>query len=59
MNAMSSMGGVAGQMGQSVSQYWHRHIADSVWIRLFVYLLGALAILFQGKHVFKFEVLHV
>ena len=46
MNAAASG---ASAMAGSVSQYWSRNIADSVWLRLFVYLLGALAILFQSK----------
>ncbi|KIY00100.1 uncharacterized protein Z520_03785 [Fonsecaea multimorphosa CBS 102226] len=48
MNSVSSMGAGMSSMGSGMSQYWKKNIADSVWLRLFVYLLAALAILFQA-----------
>ncbi|OCT45873.1 hypothetical protein CLCR_00048 [Cladophialophora carrionii] len=45
---MNAMAGGMGGMGAGISQYWKKHIADSVWLRLFVYVLAALAILFQS-----------
>ncbi|KAK5228158.1 hypothetical protein LTR72_002041 [Exophiala xenobiotica] len=40
-------GGGMSAMGGAVSQYWKKHIADSLLLRIFVHFLAALALLFQ------------